>query len=154
MAKKKKTLAPPSYGEVCFSLRYVIPERKLSVHIVEAKDLKAMDKSGLSDPYVKVTLIAFQKSLAKKKTRVIKETLNPFFNKTLVFDVPFDKINELTMVVAVTEWNKLKNKPIGEVVLNHDVTGSGREHWKDMFAHPQKPVVMWHKLSAPDMSKS
>ncbi|XP_033102079.1 synaptotagmin-5-like [Anneissia japonica] len=153
MSKKKK-LAPPSYGEVCFSLRYVIPKRKLTVSVVEAKNLMAMDKSGTSDPYVKVSLIAFQKTIAKKKTRVIKETLNPFFNKTLVFDIPFDQINEVTMLITVMEWNKLRNKPIGEVVLSHDVTGSGREHWKDMFAHPQKPVVMWHQLSAPDLSKS
>ena len=44
-------------GDLCFSLRYVPTAGKLTVVILEAKNLKKMDVGGLSDPYVKVTLM-------------------------------------------------------------------------------------------------
>lgn len=43
-------------GDVCFSLRYVPTAGKLTVVILEAKNLKKMDVGGLSDPYVKIAL--------------------------------------------------------------------------------------------------
>lgn len=45
---------PEKLGDICFSLRYVPTSGKLTVCILEAKNLKKMDLGGLSDPYVKV----------------------------------------------------------------------------------------------------
>lgn len=36
------------YGEICFSLRYVPTAGKLTVTILEAKNLRRMDLAGLS----------------------------------------------------------------------------------------------------------
>lgn len=44
-------------GDICFSLRYVPTAGKLTVVILEAKNLKKMDVGGLSDPYVKIALM-------------------------------------------------------------------------------------------------
>lgn len=44
-------------GDICFSLRYVPTAGKLTVNILEAKNLKKMDVGGLSDPYVKIALM-------------------------------------------------------------------------------------------------
>jgi len=54
-------------GDICFSLRYVPTAGKLTVTILEAKNLKKMDVGGLSDPYVKLSLMMHGKRLKKKK---------------------------------------------------------------------------------------
>lgn len=65
---------------------------KLTVVILEAKNLKKMDVGGLSDPYVKIVLMMNGKRLKKKKTSIKKCTLNPYYNESFAFEVPFEQI--------------------------------------------------------------
>lgn len=60
--------------------------------ILEAKNLKKMDVGGLSDPYVKIALMQNGKRLKKKKTSIKKCTLNPYYNESFTFEVPFEQI--------------------------------------------------------------
>ena len=53
-----------------------------------------MDVGGLSDPYVKITVMLDKKRLKKKKTTVKKNTLNPYFNESFSFEIPFEQIQE------------------------------------------------------------
>ena len=54
-----------------------------------------MDVGGLSDPYVKITVMLDKKRLKKKKTTVKKNTLNPYFNESFSFEIPFEQIQEI-----------------------------------------------------------
>lgn len=51
--------------------------------VFQAKDLPAMDLSGTSDPYVRVTLLPDKKH--RLDTKVKRRTLNPRWNETLYF---------------------------------------------------------------------
>lgn len=61
---------------------------QLTVGILQAAELPALDMGGTSDPYVKVFLLPDKKK--KYETKVQKKTLNPAFNETFTFKVsPF-----------------------------------------------------------------
>lgn len=125
-------------GDICISLRYVPTAGKLTVNIMEAKNLKKMDVGGLSgehthtcvhaetgdgwqisfscwllwfiiwyhpslsDPFVKVVLQHNGKRLKKKKTSVKQNTLNPYFNESFSFEIPFSQIQVWTLLSWTT----------------------------------------------------
>ncbi|XP_029312037.1 synaptotagmin Vb isoform X2 [Cottoperca gobio] len=134
-------------GDICISLRYVPTAGKLTVNIMEAKNLKKMDVGGLSDPYVKIVLQQNGKRIKKKKTTVKKNTLNPYFNESFSFDVPFEQIQKVQVVITVFDYDKLgSNDPIGKTFMGYGATGVGLRHWSEMIANPRRPVAQWHTL--------
>ncbi|XP_040528975.1 synaptotagmin-8 [Gallus gallus] len=139
-------------GEICFSLRYVPSTGKLTVLILEAKKLKRMDSHGLSDPFVKVHLILNKRKWKKKKTSVKKNTLSPYFNEAFVFEVPFNQIQNVDVVISVWDYDKMtKNEPIGKLFLGCRATGNQLRHWSDMLSNPRRPLAQWHSLQPPDV---
>lgn len=134
-------------GDICFSLRYVPTAGKLTVVILEAKNLKKMDVGGLSDPYVKLSLMLNGKRIKKKKTTVKKCTLNPYYNESFTFEVPFEQIQKVTLIVTVVDYDRIgTSEPIGRVVLGCNSSGTELRHWSDMLANPRRPVAQWHTL--------
>ncbi|XP_071493645.1 synaptotagmin-1-like isoform X2 [Diadema antillarum] len=141
-------------GDICFSLRYVPTAGKLTVVILEAKNLKKMDVGGLSDPYVKISLYMNNKRIKKKKTTIKKRTLNPYYNESFGFEVPFEQIQKVTLVVTVVDYDRMgSSEPIGKVVLGCNATGAGLRHWSDMLASPRRPIAQWHTLQEPEENK-
>lgn len=134
-------------GDICFSLRYVPTAGKLTVVILEAKNLKKMDVGGLSDPYVKISLYQGTKRLKKKKTTIKKRTLNPYYNESFTFEVPFEQIQKVTLIITVVDYDRIgTSEPIGRVVLGCNATGTELRHWSDMLANPRRPIAQWHTL--------
>nr|XP_033817051.1 synaptotagmin-5 [Geotrypetes seraphini] len=134
-------------GDICFSLRYVPTAGKLTVIVLEAKNLKKMDVGGLSDPYVKIHLMQNGKRLKKKKTTIKKNTLNPYYNESFSFEVPFEQIQKVQVMLTVLDYDKLgKNEAIGKVFVGCNSTGTELRHWSDMLANPRRPIAQWHTL--------
>ncbi|XP_063906719.1 synaptotagmin 1 isoform X2 [Zophobas morio] len=141
-------------GDICFSLRYVPTAGKLTVVILEAKNLKKMDVGGLSDPYVKIALVQNGKRLKKKKTSIKKCTLNPYYNESFTFEVPFEQIQKVNLVVTVVDYDRIgTSEPIGKVVLGYNASGTELRHWSDMLASPRRPIAQWHTLKDPEDEK-
>uniref|UniRef100_A0A673UUV2 Synaptotagmin-5 n=1 Tax=Suricata suricatta TaxID=37032 RepID=A0A673UUV2_SURSU len=141
-------------GDICFSLRYVPTAGKLTVIVLEAKNLKKMDVGGLSDPYVKVHLLQGGKKVRKKKTTIKKNTLNPYYNEAFSFEVPCDQVQKVQVELTVLDYDKLgKNEAIGRVAVGAAAGGAGLRHWADMLASPRRPIAQWHSLRPPDRAR-
>ncbi|KAK4805148.1 hypothetical protein QYF61_021997 [Mycteria americana] len=134
-------------GEVNFSLCYLPTAGRLTVTVIRASNLRAMDLTGFSDPYVKASLMAEGRRLKKRKTSIKKNTLNPSYNEALVFDVPHESVHHVSLTIAVVDYDCIgHNEVIGLCRVGSDAEGPGREHWAQMLANPRKPIEHWHTL--------
>ncbi|KAK5927350.1 hypothetical protein CgunFtcFv8_012514 [Champsocephalus gunnari] len=134
-------------GEICFSLRYVPSAAKLTIVILEAKNLKSMDIGGSSDPYVKVQLALDKRKWKKRKTSMKKRTLNPYYNESFTFDVTFEQIQRVHLVISVWDHDAMtRNDAMGKIFLGCDASGNQLRHWADMLSNPRRPVAQWHGL--------
>ncbi|EDW50896.1 GM26786 [Drosophila sechellia] len=147
-----KALKPPAKdkcGELLSSLCYHPSNSILTLTLIKARNLKAKDINGKSDPYVKVWLQFGDKRVEKRKTPIFTCTLNPVFNESFSFNVPWEKIRECSLDVMVMDFDNIgRNELIGRILLAGK-NGSGAsetKHWQDMISKPRQTVVQWHRL--------
>ncbi|KYN20600.1 Synaptotagmin-9 [Trachymyrmex cornetzi] len=134
-------------GELMLSLCYLPTAGRLTLTVVKARNLKGMDITGKSDPYVKVYLLCQGKRIKKKKTTVKKNTLYPIYNEALVFDVPSDNVEDVSLIVKVIDYDRIgSNELMGCTAIGSSFIGIGRDHWLEMLDNPRKPVAQWYPL--------
>ncbi|XP_003703312.1 synaptotagmin-10 [Megachile rotundata] len=135
-------------GKLMLSLCYLPTAGRLTVTVIKARNLKAMDITGLSDPYVKIYLLCQGKRIKKKKTTVKKNTLCPVYNEILVFDVPADNIEDVSLIIKVIDYDRIgSNELMGCTAIGSSFIGIGRDHWLEMLDNPRKPVTQWYPLT-------
>ena len=80
----------------------------LLVELIDGENLLPVDKDGLSDPFVKVTV-----GKKKHKTKVIHDNLNPVWNQTLEFPINLKLPKSLTGAeVALDAYPRLDPKSL------------------------------------------
>uniref|UniRef100_A0AAY5EZ96 Synaptotagmin VIa n=1 Tax=Electrophorus electricus TaxID=8005 RepID=A0AAY5EZ96_ELEEL len=135
-------------GRINFSLRYDYENEMLLVHVLKAFDLPAKDLCGSSDPYVKIYLLPDRK---KFQTRVHRKTLNPTFDESFQFPVPYDELPARKLHLSVFDFDRFsRHDMIGEVVVDNllEVSDLSRETsiWKDILYRYN--IFMQHFLSS------
>lgn len=101
-------------GSLNYKLDYDFTSSKLSVCIVRATNLAAMDLNGFSDPFVKIYLTPDKKK--KYETRVHRKTLNPIFEETYQITIPYSELMTTVLVLTVCDYDRFsKNDIIGEL---------------------------------------
>lgn len=70
-----------------------------------ASHLPCLSLVSPSDPYVKASLICDGRRLKKRKTSIKKNTLNPTYNEALVFDIPNENIESVSIIIAVMDYD-------------------------------------------------
>ena len=101
-----------------------------TIKLVEGEDLKAMDVSGYSDPYV-VLMDEYQKRLSK--TRIIYQNLNPRWDESI------DIITQgpINIFATIWDWDPIGDHDyVGRTTLKLDPAHFGdflpREYWLDL----------------------
>lgn len=136
-------------GELLVSLCYQPAANRLTVVVLKARNLPKMDLTGLSDPYVKIYLLYNGQRIAKKKTHVKKRTLNPVFNESFLFDVPYNEgLQNISLEFLVLDWDRMtKNEVVGRLEIGTRTRGTEYHHWNEVMNCPRKQIAEWHKLS-------
>ena len=95
------SLQPPPVEHVTGDVHVQIMLRgaALTVKLLDCSNLAAQDPNGLSDPYVVI-----QYGNHKKKSKIIKKTLNPFFGETFLFRWD-DSIPHIE--IDVWDWDRI-----------------------------------------------
>ncbi|CAI4228278.1 unnamed protein product [Auanema sp. JU1783] len=147
---QRPTVSQEQCGELMVSLCYLPELNKITVSVIKARELKAKDKLGSSDPYVKLWLVQQGNKLEKRKTAVKPQTLTPIFNESFAFNVPPREIleKEVNLVVTVMDYDLVgANDEIGHAIVGNLGGDSGMKQWHDVIHHPEQPIAVWHKLS-------
>lgn len=77
----------------------------------------------------------------------MKNTLNPIYNESMLFDIPHDQIDQIDMIVKVIDYDRVgSNELIGCVGIGPSFNGIGRDHWFRMLENPRKPVTQTYFL--------
>mmetsp|Transcript_22265 Transcript_22265/g.87719 ORF Transcript_22265/g.87719 Transcript_22265/m.87719 type:complete len:801 (-) Transcript_22265:1181-3583(-) len=97
--------------------------KKLTVKVLGARNLAAKDSNGLSDPFVTLRV-----GKAKKKTKVVRKNLNPFFNEEFVIDV--DAAKRQPLELELWDWDRIGS---------NDFLGQATVQWFDL--EPKS----WHR---------
>ncbi|MED6251181.1 hypothetical protein ATANTOWER_024685 [Ataeniobius toweri] len=106
----QKTLKHTPYGRISVKCYYDPPEQRLTVEILHAADIIALDANGLSDPFVIVELCPHHLFPAAKsqRTQVKLKTLHPVFDEMFYFHVSPEQYRHryacLTFTVMDYDW--------------------------------------------------
>ncbi|XP_059168585.1 calcium-dependent protein kinase C, partial [Physella acuta] len=86
-------------------LKATVKGNKITIEIIEARNLCPMDPNGLADPYVKLKIIPAEAQRLKLKTKTIKACLNPVWNESFTVEVgPDDHAKRLSL--EVWDWDR------------------------------------------------
>ncbi|NXA44121.1 SYT3 protein, partial [Eudromia elegans] len=123
-------------GRLSFAVRYAYGSEQLVVRVLRALDLPAKDANGFSDPYVKMYLLPDRKK--KFQTKVHRKTLNPVFDETFSFGVPFAELPARRLHFSVYDFDRFsRHDLIGQVVLDNLLEAAERDAetpiWRDIL---------------------
>lgn len=59
-----------------------------------------------ADPYVKVSLLCDGRRLKKKKTTIKRNTLNPTYNEAIIFDIPPENMDQVSLLISVMDYDR------------------------------------------------
>ncbi|CAM5140218.1 unnamed protein product [Eretmochelys imbricata] len=150
-------------GELVVSMKY-IPSSKhpgagngkkgkreeggeLQVWIKEAKNIIAAKSGGTSDSFVKGYLLPLRNKATKRKTPVMKKTLNPHYNHTFVYNgISPEDLQHICLELTVWDREPLSsNDFLGGVRLGVG-NGMSKDQVVDWMDSTGEEVSLWQKM--------
>ncbi|RXM30792.1 Extended synaptotagmin-2 [Acipenser ruthenus] len=106
--------APPHMplGQVQLTVRHSSQRNRLIVVVHACRNLIAFSEAG-SDPYIRMYLLPDKRRSGRRKTAVVKKTLNPVYDETFDFNVSLIEVHRRTLDVAVKNSGGFLSKDKG-----------------------------------------
>lgn len=144
--------AEQKYGTLTFSVGYLRDKGAVEVTIIQGQKLPGLDKNGLSDPFVELSLQpeeTFPESSEKQfRTTVQKQTLDPFYNEEFVLpanEKDLDRKGSILML-AVFDYDMMSSNDFAGlcIVACKDIPrlDSGIASLSDPDAQVRKNLVL------------
>ncbi|XP_013099348.1 synaptotagmin-1 [Stomoxys calcitrans] len=144
-------------GDVMMTLAYLPSAERLTVVLIKARNLRIVDDSrNSSDPYIKVVLMVPGKKNKKRKTGVIRNTINPVYNEALTFDVNKEALKNATLELTVVHDGLLgSNEVLGRAILGSgpDVRPEEKLFFEEMF-RSKNATAQWVPLQDVNNTRS
>ncbi|NXA08252.1 SYTL4 protein, partial [Sapayoa aenigma] len=120
---------------------------ELQVWIKEAKNLTAAKSGGTSDSFVKGYLLPHKNKASKRKTPVVKKTLNPHYNHTFVYNgINPEDLQHICLELTVWDREPLSsNDFLGGVRLGvgNGISNGQAVDWMDSMG---EELNLWQKM--------
>lgn len=136
-------------GNLLFSIAHLPTAGRMTLAVIQAKELNASTADKDTGVAVKVNLIINGKTVKSKKTSVNKSQLDaPVFNESFVFEISNDVLDRISFIVIVYAYNGNVKRVVGKANTGPYMysTGVGLTQWNDMLMQPRKAIAEWHKL--------
>ncbi|XP_026138283.1 synaptotagmin-like protein 2 isoform X1 [Carassius auratus] len=118
---------------------------EVHIWVKDCKNLPLI-RSPAIDPYVKCFVLPDTSKKSRQKTRVLKRTVNPVFNHTMVYDgFRAEDLKEACVELTVWDRDRLANHLLGGLRLG---MGTGKSYgvqvdWMDSTA---EEVALWRRM--------
>uniref|UniRef100_A0A914R8W3 C2 domain-containing protein n=1 Tax=Panagrolaimus davidi TaxID=227884 RepID=A0A914R8W3_9BILA len=124
------------FGDLLLYLAYSAKTEKLFITVAKAYNLRPMDITGASDPYVRCEQIYQRKRIKLRKTSIKRANLNPVYHECLEFDLALNQIDETNILIQVMDWDRIgRDDLLGCCVLGKESpTKEGRQQWEQVFS--------------------
>lgn len=133
------------YGVVKLTIHYDELRSRLSITVHQAQNLKNVEKNAkkndLSDPYVRIYLVPDEKKRFKRKTKVVKNNLNPKWDETFDYKLSFEQSVVKDLIVSLKDdkkglFSKQETRMLGEVRLRLAEIGIKKPFTRWFFLQP------------------
>ncbi|VDK86857.1 unnamed protein product [Onchocerca ochengi] len=133
-------------GKVLVTLRYHYGQDKLTVDIIQVKDIAGRQNS---DIFFSVQLLRSCKILEKYETSSKRLAPKIYFKKTMEFNVPLTLFysNDANLLIKVCQDTK-KGDEIGHFVIGPQGNSAGIQHWRRIFSIPNTSFSAWHTVTS------
>ncbi|XP_053734097.1 extended synaptotagmin-3 [Synchiropus splendidus] len=133
-----------SLGEISLTIRYATLRKKLIILVNACRNLFPSNENG-TDSYVRIYLLPDQSWRHRKRTQVVRRTVNPVYNDKIEFEVPLEEAQTRMLDVSV------KNNRMFNLRLRKDI-GMTQIDLAQMDV--VKGVSDWFELTLPGLKKS
>nr|XP_032815859.1 synaptotagmin-13 isoform X2 [Petromyzon marinus] len=135
-------------GELLFAIGYLPTANRLVVVLMKARSLNSGNLKDCADLSVKMSLWHQGTRMKKKQTKRVKYKLNPVWNEVVMFEVPFEQLQNVSLELALVNYDRSgRAAALGRCLVGARAGGLEGKHWEEMVNNPRKQIAMWHLVN-------